>query len=228
LLDTYIPTFEKEVTEQESLVRNWNDIKHEVQELVEYRLYSSNKGWYKDRYEESLFYINEFYPLTSRDINYLPQGILAEVFFLNACKQNGVYCKACTGDEDVRGADFKIVNKKEKRFFDVSMNSNPEVFHKKINGNTYPTLFLPWIGQESNNGGGYTSYAVKYLESGIFKGRDFLQRVITSGNYNSKCLKRALKEEERGKSFSDSQFSGSSIEYVEELDEVLRIINSNL
>ena len=229
MLDIYTPILEKEVAKEESLVRNWNDIKHEVQEVVEYRIYSSNKGWYKDAYEENLFYINEFYPTTSRDIDYLPQGILAEVFFLNACKQNRIHCKACTGDEDVRGADFKIVSKKERRFFDVSMNSDPEVFQQKIQGSKrYPTLFLPWVEQEKSNGRQYRSYASKYLESGVFNGREFLQRVITSGNYNSKCLKRALQEERRGKGCAYSQFSGCSEEYIEELDGVLRVLSSNL
>jgi hypothetical protein len=229
LLDTYTPIFEKEVTEQESLVRNWNDIKHEVQEVIEYRLYSSNKKWYKDRYEETLFYVNEFYPLTSRDVDYLPQGILAEVFFLNACKQNGIRCKPCTGDEDVRGADFKIVSRGERSFFDVSMNSDPEIFKQKIDGsNRYPTLFLGWLEQESTNGKQYVSYASKYLEEGYFNGREFLQRVITSGNYHSKCLKRAIEEEKRGKGCSYSQFSGSSIEYIEELDRVLSLLSKNI
>ena len=228
MLDTYTPIIEKELTKEESLVRNWNDIKHEVQDVIEYRLYSSNREWYKQAYEESLFYINEFYPTTSKDIDYLPQGILAEVFFLNACKQTGIRCKPCTGDEDVRGADFKIVSKKERKFFDVSMNSNPEVFHKKINGNTYPTLFLPWSEIDDCNGDRCTTFAIKYLESGTFNGRVFLQRVITSGNYNSKCLKSALKEEKKGKGCSYSQFSGSSREYIQELDDVLRILSSNL
>ena len=110
----------------------------------------------------------------------------------------------------------------------VMIQADPEIFHKKINGNTFPTLFLPWVEQEQSNGRQYRSYASKYLESGVFNGREFLQRVITSGNYNSKCLKRALQEERRGKGCSYSQFSGCSEEYIEELDGVLRVLSSNL
>lgn len=230
MLDTYTPILEKEITEQESLVRNWSDIKHEVKQLLEYRIYSSNMEKYKERCEEIIFYMDEFYPITSSEIDYLPQGILAEVFFLNACKQNDIRCKPCTGDEDLKGVDFKIVNKKERKFFDVSINCNPEIVRQKISGDRSPTLFLPWNDIDNSNGVRYISFARKYIESGTFNGKEFLQRVIQSGNYRSKCLKKAIQEEKKSNSKNNvySQYFGSSTEYIEELDSLLLLLSKSL
>lgn len=222
MTDRFVPRCELQGNEIEG---NWLMLKKDITDLVEYRVSSTQQVWYRDIYGNCLNIVNQFEPQEPQDINYLPQGILAEVFFMYACNINGLKCIPSYGDEDIWGADFKLVNG-ETRYLDVTMNTSSKSFVRKTKEGTFPTIFLPWSVSEN------VSYAQQYLSCGNFNGREFLVRTLESNKEILHCLKKNYwrgEEEIRkilGITYKD--FSGSGIQYLNHLEGVLRLIRKVL
>lgn len=172
--------------------------------------------------------IDGFTPKRASEINSLPQGLIAEVFFLNACRQSAIDCEPSFGDEDVLGADFKITHGNETRFFDVSINTSGRSVKKKVKEGTFPTLFLPWKESLDGSSSSCMTYAEKYLKYGTFDGRNFLCQIISSNYFVLDSLRRRVwrNEDPLKKVFNHESvdLSESGIQYVRNLDGVLMLL----
>jgi len=228
LLDTYRHTLE--IERDCDIQSNWQDIKEDIVEVVEYRIESTQQSWYRKVYTDCLRLVDRFDPHEPQDINHFPQGILAEVFFMNACRQVGLNCIPSYGEEDIIGADFKIING-ETRFLDVTMNTSSSNLVYKIKEGTFPTLFLPWRAAKSPQGTNM-SFAYVYLDRGSFNGRAFLYSTISSNMEILHCLKTNVwrGEDEIRKILGNTytNFSGSGIQYIRSLEGVLKLMRKNL
>ena len=219
--------------DKEDVRTNWLDIKEDLVNLLSHRVSTSDYPWYNENYLDCLSMIQRFSPETSDSINFLPQGILGEVFFLNACRQNGIRCEPCFGGDDVDGMDFKLTDSIGDKYVDVTINLSNRGVHRKINRNTFPTIFLPWTYRNANSVHPRITYAHQYMRSGSFDGREFLERTVDINYEILCCIKRELFGDEKvkskkicGKNYSD--FSGSDIPYVYEMEEVLYMIRANM
>ncbi len=231
MLATYPGIIEKR-TETDGLDSNWIDLKGELLQLAQYRVDTVQQKWYRDVYIEYMMDIDSFYPTRYSEINRLPQGILAEVFFLNACRQNMFNCVPSYGEEDIMGADFKLTYGDETRFFDVSINTSGRSMKKKVKEGTFPTLFLPWKKDFSDNGDGPITYAERYLKYGRFDGKTFLHSILDSNYIVLDSLKRKVWREEdvQKKIFNNESLdlSESGIQYIRTLEGVLLLMRRYL
>jgi len=146
------------------------------------------------------------------------------VFFLNACKQNGIDCNPSCGDEDVMGADFYLTYGKETRFFDVTTNTFAKSVSKKVREGTFPSLFIPWAYR--NNG--KPSYAEDYLREGKFNGTQFLHNILDVNYVMLDSLRRKVwrNQDVDRKLFGDEvlDLSRCGIQYLNHLDGILYLI----
>lgn len=165
--------------------------------------------------------IDEFTPHYPSDINRLPKGIVAETLFLQASRLTQRECFPCLGQEDVMGADFRITYGKQTRFFDVTVNFSERGFKKKVREGRFPSLFLPWKEDESNNG--YKrSYAERYLRTGTINTEEYFTNIISS---NYKILDRLKRFFWKGQiSDVDFDYSRAGIQYIKSLEGVLRLL----
>ena len=219
--------------DKDDVLTNWLDIKDDLVELLEFRLDTSDCSWYNESYLDCLSMVENFTPQDSSSINFLPQGILAEVFFQNACRQSGILCEPSFGGDDIAGMDFKLTDAIGDKFVDVTINLSNNGVRKKINRDTYPTLFLPWTYRKHNGKHPTITYAHQYMRSGGFDGKEFLERAVGINEGILDCLKREVFRNERikdekicGKSYSN--LSGSDVSYVYEMEEVLYMIRGNI
>lgn len=218
--------------ETNDIDRNWEDLQTEILYLTQYRLESTKDRWYRDIYTEYISKVRCFSPNIYTDINKLPQGILGEVFFLNACQQKGVDCSPCFGDEDEIGADFKIRHNGEISFFDVSINTSRESMKKKTREGSFPTLFIPWKREYIDDMNPYMTYAERYMRYGIFDSDSFFKDVISSNYDVFHFLKRKIlrKENKNTKIFDNENvnLSGSGIKYLLNLKDLLILLKKEL
>ena len=214
---SYLPKYEK----AEEMHENWQYLKEELLSLIDYKLSSSNAMWYQEKYMYDKFVIDEFTPHYSSDINKLPKGIVAETLFLQASRLTQRECFPCLGQEDVMGADFRITYGKQTRFFDVTVNFSERGFKKKVREGRFPSLFLPWKEDESNNG--YKrSYAERYLRTGTINTEEYFANIISS---NYKILDRLKRFFWKGQiSDVDFDYSRAGIQYIKSLEGVLRLL----
>lgn len=231
MLVTYAGTTEKRI-ETNCIDSNWIGLKDELLAFTQYRIDSAQHQWYRDAYMGYMIDIYDFSPKRASEINSLPQGILGEVFFLNACKQNGIQCDPTFGEEDVLGADFKITNGKETRFFDVSVNTSERGFKKKVKEGTFPTLFIPWKAEDLQSGNRNMSYAERYMKYGTFDGKRFLHSILTSNYLVLDCIKRKVwrsQDTDRKLFNNDSvDVSAGGIQYIRSLEGVLILMRKSL
>lgn len=198
--------------------------------MMDYRISSCNSNWYVDLYSNFFERVKDFNPYHPQEVDLLPQGVLAEFFFMDACKQNGIECNPCIGDDDVMGIDFGISKYNETRFVDVSLNVSRSSISRKTKEWRVATLFLPWRVQRE--GEHYKSYAHQYLDSGYFDGYTFLNMIISANYVLLDGLKRNVWRGENvvreilRRQYSD--FSGSGIQYVRSLDGVLLLLRRSL
>jgi predicted membrane-bound dolichyl-phosphate-mannose-protein mannosyltransferase len=228
LIETNIHTCEQ----TDEIDRNWGNVQTEILNLAQYRLESTRDKWYRDICTEYMSKFTCFSPKIYTDINKLPQGILGEVFFLNACQQKGIDCIPCFGNEDEIGADFKITHNSETCFFDVSINTSKESIMKKTKEGSFPTLFIPWKRTYIDDENPYMTYAERYMRYGIFDSTSFFENVISSNYEVFDCLRRKIlkKEKKSIKIFNNENIdlSGSGIKYVLNLKDLLILIKNGL
>ncbi len=181
MLDTYYCVLAESTGEKdkEDIQTRWEDIQKEVVGLISYRISNCNCRWYNEANLDTLEAVYRFSPQEYDSIFYLPhQGILAEVFFLNACLQNGIDCVPCRGSQDIKGKDFVLSDSLGDEYVDVTINKKRKSIKRKIRKDSCPTLLLPWTYKPSNNGNLPLSYAAQYLKSGGFDGKGFLARTL--------------------------------------------------
>jgi hypothetical protein len=210
---------------------NWSDIKDDLVNLINYRLSTSECYWYNQANLETLSIVERFAPVECDSVNFLPQGILAEVFFQNACIQNGIKCEPCFGSEDVEGMDFIISNGLGEKYIDVSINFSNRSIRRKVKRGTTPTLFLPWTYKSATNGRPTMSYAYEYLRSGAFDGKGFLTRALDLNINLLEYIRADMLNNGNGKKIKgkkDSGFSCSDKEYIYDMEGVLYLIRANI
>ncbi len=224
---------EYQVQDQERtpLEKNWEDLKSTLLDLAEFRVHTSKAQWYQEAYMYYKVEIDAFNPRCPSEVNCLPKGIIAEAFFLDACRRNGLECFPSLGEEDVLGADFRITNDKETRFFDVTVNTSHRGFFKKVREGRFPTLFLPWEENQTNNG--YRrSYAERFLRDGDYDSKEYIENTLRSNYFILDKLRRAywrnqrIDEEILGKTNLD--LSRAGLMYIKDLDGVLKLIRKSL
>ena len=172
-----INSIESESTElSSSSESNWRELKEEILDFADFKISTSKDKWYQEAYMFYIYEVDIFNPKHPGDINSLPKGLISEVFFLKGCQRTGIMCSPCLGEEDVMGADFKICNGNETRFFDVTVNTSRRGLYKKVREGRFPTLFLPWKEEETNNG--YKrSYPERYLRYGTFNTEEYFGEI---------------------------------------------------
>lgn len=203
----------------------WSNLKERIVDIIEYRVNTCRYGWYTDAYCQHLEKIRDFNFETPEQINILPHGIVAEVLFQEASEQLGFKCNPSIGDEDALGYDFELTMRDETRFIDVTVDTSQSGIRKKIKPWRFPTLFLPW---NMNDGKSCFSYAQWYLSGGGFNGKEFLKSVVRCNLKVLDGLKRSVWEDKKVQreiySRYVSDFSGSSVLYVNSLDGVLEML----
>ncbi len=207
---------------ERTLQQRWDKVSSSVCSLIDYRFqYGSKEKWYRDNYTAVK---QEFLELPSleraSEINQFPGGILAEVFFMQACNQVGIYCEPTSGDEDVFGVDFKIEDDCETRFLDVSINVSSKGLSKKNRDGTFPTLFVPW-SVKSNTNGYSPSYAEYYLSTGLFNGKEFFNSIL---DYNYENLHKLRKSVWKDAKWGEGYMSLNGIQYLKNLEGILEMI----
>lgn len=154
--------------------RNVSHLKQELYDLVEYKIDTATKEWYRSIY---IGYLIDIDTLSGngniKGIDKIPQGFISELFFLNACQQIGIECEPSRGDDDIIGIDFRIKDNKETRFFDICINSNKNFLDENLIEGRFPVLFVPWRNRDWG-----MSYAEAYVRYGCFNGRRFLERTV--------------------------------------------------
>lgn len=215
---------------------NWQSLREEAVNLLEFRISTSTKEWYKEGWltQRNIFEATEELD-DSSDVNCFSKGVLAEIFFLNACENQGIQCYMTEGDEDAWGADFKILHNGEVRFVDVSVDASPKGIERKSSTTSFPTLFLPWFvntnslfqPQKRN-----ISYAEKYVREGKFDSSEYIRQVLGI-NYEmldhlKKYVWRGIKPGSR--IFSEKEFSlkKAGIVYVNNLEGSLLLIRKSM
>ncbi len=216
-----------ELTPSES---HWVDLKAEILDFADYRISTSKDRWYQEAYLFYKYEIDIFNPRYPSDINSLPKGLISEVFFLKGCNNTGLLCSPCLGEEDVLGADFKICKGNETRFLDVTVNTSKKEFDNKVREGKFPTIFLPWKEEETNNG--YKeSYAERYLRHGTFNTDEYFKNILSSNYQILDRLKRSFwrnqnsEKDVLGKKGLD--FTQAGIMYIKSLEGVLNVLRQS-
>lgn len=210
-------------TENDSSSYRWNILRHKVCELVDYRIRNGNPPrWYRDACIDSREKFERVSILENvNDIDRFPNGILGEVFFMEACNNVGIECTPTYGDVDTWGADFMITNGKETRFIDVSINTSYRGLRKKNREGTFPTLFIPWHSADN----GFQSYACHYLRTGEFDSNNFISDTVSYNYHNLHTLRKDV--------WSDGQVVDSymdlyGIRYLESLEGSINMLRSSI
>ena len=210
------------------LSERWDSLRTKVLGLVDSRL---SNGRPINSYTVHNMRLIEFFmnPIGTEDpssLDKVPNGILGEVFFLDACEQLGIYCCPTTGDEDALGADFKIRSRDgiDTRFLDVSIKISERGLEQKNRAGTFPTVFIPWYTDYSSRRK-YPSYAQHYLSTGEFDSYQFMNGILTFNKRNLRCLEKNVWEDSPlGKGYM--AFDG--ITYVSNLAGVLKILDEGI
>ena len=210
------------------LSKRWDLLEKKALELVTFRLSKRNL---KKQYVDCCLRGQELFEI-ARDIkdpsslDNAPNGILGEVFFLDACNQLGIYCCPTTGDEDAMGADFKIRSKDgiDTRFLDVTINITERGLKKKNKAGTFPTVFIPWYMNHSNRRNS-PSYARHYLATGEFDSSWFM-RSILAFNYDN--LRRLEENVWKDSPWGEGYMAFDGITYVSNLAGVLEILKGGI
>lgn len=211
--------------------RNWLELKQEILDLADYRISTSKDRWYQEAYMFYKYEVDNFNPRHPADINSLPKGLISEVFFFKGCIKLGIMCVPCLGEEDIMGADFKISKGDETRFLDVTVNTSERGFHRKVKEGRFPTIFLPWKEEESNNG--YKrSYAERYLKYGTFNTEEYFSNVLYS-NYQilDRLLRTYWKNQNSNREVLGNKkvdYTKAGIIYIKSLEGVLNLLRESL
>jgi hypothetical protein len=218
-------------TEISPLEVNWLGIKSDILNLAEYRISTSKEKWYQEAYMFYKYEVDTFNPKHPGDINSLPKGLLSEVFFSNACQKVGIMCSPCLGEEDIWGADFKICKDDETRFLDVTVNTSQRGFKRKVREGRFPTIFLPWKEENTNNGY-IMSYPERYLKYGTFNTKEYFSNVLYSNYQILDGIERTFwknqnsSREVLGGKRVDYTKAGSM--YIKNLEGVLNLLKESL
>lgn len=206
------------------LGHRWDILRSKVLGLIDFRLENGNPSqWYIDHYlyNKDLFekasHIEEVYW-----VNRVPNGILAEVFFLDACEYFGFHCVPTGGDEDSWGADFKLESRdgSQTRFVDVTINTSERGLRQKNVVGTFPTLFIPWHTDYYNQRHSPT-YAEEYLRTGTFDADMFVDGILTFNYRNLHDLRRSVW---RDSPWGEGYMAQDGITYLRNLEGVLDIL----
>jgi hypothetical protein len=207
---------------ENSVQRRWNEIRNQVCSLIDYRLeYASGEKWYRDYYiaDKQEFLDMPFLDNLS-DINCLPNGIIAEVFFMESCRRMDLNCTPTTGEEDIWGVDFKIDNGIEARFLDVSINISDKGLQKKNKAGTYPTIFIPWRPYSIGKGR-EISYAEQYLSTGVFSQKKFISGIISYNRNNLHALERSVWKDAK---WGEGYMGLEGILYIKDLKDTIDML----
>lgn len=170
-------------------------MKEDLRNIVALRAKTSYDGSKYQAYcELYIDSINAFGLETSSDISLLPQGILAEYFFIKAFDDKKIHCFFSEGIEDMRGIDCIIKNGKEEYGLNLTINNTFLNIKKKL-GREIPFLYIPWCVNTGNIESRYCTYAQRYLKSGEFDSIDFLRRVYdANSNFISQISRGKVRE----------------------------------
>lgn len=217
-------------SKEERMENNLESLKLELIDLVEYRLAttSASKNWYRmgcmtNESEIACLCVDRGF----ESLNRMSQGILSELFFLKACKQNGIGCVVSTGDEDIFGVDFKIEDDIEARFLDVTVNISEKSFTSNLKDWNFPALFIPW-----RNGLSGMSTAEAYIKYGVFNGKNFLTRIY---KYNL-GIRDLLKEDIKNRDINSAtrknkrkiKYPDAGVVYLNNLEGVISLLGRSL
>lgn len=202
----------------------WNELRSRVLDLIDCRLAEGNpRQWYIDQYLVNKIF---FESVKSIDAPYqvkrVPNGILGEVFFLEACKYFGFPCVPTGGDVDSLGADFRLTSRDgtETRFVDVTINTSNKGLKQKNKVGTFPTLFIPWNIKYDNEENSF-SYAEEYLRTGEFNKNMFLDDILTFNYCNLHNLKKSVW---RDSPTGEGYMAQDGVVYIRNLEGVLEIL----
>ncbi len=217
---------EQETTYYENIntpQRRWDGVRYEVCDLMEYRIENgSSPQWYRDACIDNIYIFGNAVELNDvSDLNRLPNGFIAEVFFMEACRDLGIECTPTCGEEDTWGVDFKISNGFDTRFLDVTIDTSNSGFRRKNRAGTFPTLFIPWSISHSFS----RSYAYRYIETGEFYSDEFISKIVS---FNYKNLHNLRKDVWSDCPNSGSYMSLEGVHYLENLEGILEILKSAL
>jgi len=226
LLELY--TKEKNSSEHEFVDRNVANLKNDLIEYVEKKIDSTSKEWYRNVYIGYLIDIDYLSCNGSvSGIDNISQGLLSEVFFLNACNQIGMNCVPSSGDEDIIGIDFRLMDSKEARFFDISIRNKEKFMRKDIQEGNFPVLYIPWRNKEWG-----MSYAEAYIRFGKFNGRRFLERALLF-NKKLECelsmdMKKKKCEGVLDLDISKLKYPGVDIQYIKNFQGAVELLENGL
>ena len=217
-----------ELAEQELdpviLGERWGTLRSKVLGLIDFRLSNGDpRQWYIDHYlyDQELFE-NAKYIDAPYWVNRVPNGILGEIFFLDACEQLGIHCYPTAGDEDAWGTDFKIISRNDgsTRFLDVTINMSERGLKQKNKAGTFPTVFVPWHIDYSNRRNS-PSYAHHYLSTGEFDSYQFMDDILTFNYNNLHDLRRNVW---RDSPWGEGYMALDGVTYISNLAGVLDIL----
>lgn len=217
---------EREATYDEDIntpQRRWDGVRYQVCDLMQYRIDNgSSPKWYIDACVEDIYLFGEAVELDDlSDLKDFPNGSIAEVFFMEACRDLGIECTPACGEEDILGVDFMISNGFDTRFLDVTINISNRGFKRKNKAGTFPTLFIPWTISDSLP----ISYAYRYIETGEFYSDEFISEILT---FNYKNLHNLRKDVWTDSPKGDGYMSLEGVQYLENLEGSLKILKSAL
>ena len=179
---------EREIYSRKTFQDRWKEIRELSLDLINHRLCNGIPDkWYKDIFlaHREAFKGRE-YIKNAFDANSVSNGMLGEVFFMEACRSLNIYCVPTCGLEDEWGADFKISDGVDTRFLDVTINLSNENLRKKNRSGTFPTVFVPWyLGKDRSQ-----SYATRYIETGEFDYETFINNILSYNYHNLHILRK--------------------------------------
>lgn len=220
----------KEKKSSEILDSNWCSLQNSLLELLVYKISTSDMDWYVDGYSNFFSRVENLKLNHPQQVDLIPQGLLAEVFFMNACEQSGFECCPSVGNEDAKGVDFVLSKYGFTKYVDVTLNFSKSSLRRKTKEWRVPTLFLPWRIHHTKKH--ITSYAQEYLATGRFDGKEYLDSVVTINYSFLDGLRRNVWRGENvvrnilRKQFTD--FSGSGFQYVKNLENTLLLIREGI
>lgn len=202
---------------------NLKNVSTELINFVERKIDTVDKKWFKNYYVGYLLDIDSVLNY-QEDIYCIPQGLVSELFFYNACKEVGIDCEPSTGNDDVIGIDFRIQDEKEARVFGITTNTSETNMRRRISEGNFPVLFVDWIDRKYR-----MSYFEKFLKYGVFNGDVFLGEVI---NMNEEILSKLendieVQDRNRGRN-KDLNFPKGGIQYYNNYKNTLNLLKRNL
>ncbi len=214
------PVYEEE---QAPYQQRWEELRARACALIDYRLEQGSRyEWYEECFLDTKREFEELDEIEDpREVNEVSRGILAEVFFMEACLSLCLKCTPASADEDVWGQDFKLSGFGETRFLDVTINNSSKGLRKKNRAGTFPTIFIPWQIDGSKNRD-IPTYAQWYIETGQFDPKEFIRAIVDYNKRNLHILRQSVWRD--GKVEEGGYMGLDGILYLQNLEGVLRIL----